>query len=150
MLPLELRVGRAIVGGLGVQLVATEALSITPSSGNASVDVRQGFVVLEATYDLAPPSSRLIARPLVGGGVFLLEGDGHAAAPKVALHPRFAGAMLDFGGAFGVRIHPALAVIGDLRAIVLDPEPQVTVPGATIFRTGRPAASGTLGLELRF
>ncbi len=83
-----------------------------------------------------------------GGGYYHLRVDGTAKTPYVGEHHDAGAGLLSAGAGLGVRVRRGVTLLADGSAVVVQPEPVVTILGQTVAARGRPAFFGSFGLVL--
>ncbi|WP_437965943.1 hypothetical protein WMF04_40955 [Sorangium sp. So ce260] len=169
-LGLSLETGLAVlVGGVGAvpgpylrveqRLAAGFSLrgTLVPAVVDKRLDAPAGSVALGQTaalvgvaYDAGAEAWRIHPVIALGAGVYHLTVDGRANPPHLDRRQAWLTAGVSLGGGLGFRLRPQLTALLQLDVLLLAREPVVTIAGAEVGRTGRPALLPSLGLKLGF
>ncbi|WP_437764495.1 hypothetical protein WMF27_35055 [Sorangium sp. So ce281] len=115
-----------------------------------SVALGQTVALLGVAYAAGAETWRIRPVLALGAGVYDLTIDGRANPPHRDRRQRWLTVGVSAGGGLGVRVLPRLTALLRLEVLLLAREPVVTIAGAEVGRTGRPALLPSLGLKLGF
>ncbi|XXX74839.1 hypothetical protein WMF30_45020 [Sorangium sp. So ce134] len=131
--------------------------TLVPAVVDARLDAPAGSVALGQTAALigvayAPGAEAWRIHPVIalGAGAYRLTVDGRANPPHRDRRQAWLTAGVSLGGGLGFRLRPRLTALLQLDVLLLAREPVVTIAGAEVGRTGRPALLPSLGLKLGF
>ncbi|EYF07757.1 hypothetical protein [Chondromyces apiculatus] len=117
---------------------------LTHPTGNTHL--RQYHLGLDAARSLGPPDA--LFRPVIaaGVGIYHLTAEGHAVPPYQDDTAEAWTAALQLGAGLRAGIVPGAAVLLDVDALLLLPEPTIAFPDTASARAGLPLVRATLGL----
>jgi hypothetical protein len=129
-------------------LVPTAKTELSAAAG--TVALGQDLLTIELAYAFGREDATVFPLVAVGGGLYYLRVDGAAKTPYVGEHHNMSAGFFSAAAGLGVRVHEGVALLVDGSALVLQPEPVVTILGKAAGATGRPAFFGSGGVVLDF
>jgi hypothetical protein len=115
-----------------------------------SIAVRQGFAALELAYEFSLSSPPL--RPFVVGavGAYRLDVVGAATPPYQGESGNIFAVMFAAGPGARLRLGERVAVLTDVRLLILAPQPVVRAAEQTVATMSRPSLFGQIGIDVAF
>ncbi|AUX25442.1 hypothetical protein SOCEGT47_059890 [Sorangium cellulosum] len=144
-----LRIEHDLPAGLslrGTLVPAVAEKGLDAPAGRAAL--RQTAALLGLAYAAGGDERRIYPLLALGAGVYHLTVEGEANSPHRDKHQAWFTAGIAAGAGVGIRILPYLTALAELDVLLLAREPRVTIAGAEVGRTGRPALLPCLGLKL--
>jgi hypothetical protein len=131
--------------GAGVLVPVTPAHLV---AGEGEVDLSSSVYRLAATFDATPETSLLSLRVSAGLAIARLHLVGAANPPNVSTDEDRVAWAPSVGLAVGLRLASYLRLAGEATVLVGYPQTVVRLAGREVSAWGRPAATGSMGLEL--
>jgi hypothetical protein len=115
-----------------------------------TIAVRQWLAMLELTYEL--PWSTSAVRPFVVGaaGVYHLDVAGAATPPYYGQSTATFAALFTAGAGAKLRLGDRVALLADLRLLIVAPQPVVRAAEQPVASMSRPSLFGQLALDVAF